>query len=287
MDTTLRHRTITTHGLHLHAVEAGPADGPLLIFLHGFPELWYGWHKQIDAFAEAGYRVLVPDQRGYNRSDKPKGVQAYNLDELALDIVGLIDEAGREKAHVVGHDWGGMVAWWLGIKHPERLEKLVLLNIPHPLVMQRNLRKNPVQRKRSWYMFFYQIPWLPERLLSRNRFDYLAKALRLTSRRGTFTDADLEIYREAWAQPRALTSMLAWYRAMFRARPAVPQSPRVGVPTLLIWGAKDRFLGSEMAQASIDYCDRGRLAVIESATHWVQHEEPERVNALLADFLSS
>lgn len=281
----MRHRTIATNGIRLHAVEAGPEDGPLLIFLHGFPELWYGWRKQIGAFAEAGFRVLAPDQRGYNTSDKPKGVRAYGMDAILVDLVGLIDDAGREKAYVVGHDWGGMSAWWLGLKHPDRIERLALLNCPHPGVMWRHLWTNSAQRKRSWYMFFYQLPWLPERTLSRDNYAYLAKALKVTSRRGTFTDEDLQVYCEAWAQPGALTAMLNWYRAGLRARPSRPPSPRVTVPTLLIWGTKDRFLGEELAQPSIDKCDHGRLARIEGATHWIQHEEPERVNALIGDFL--
>lgn len=286
MDETfpLTHRTIATNGVHLHAVEAGPEGGPLLILLHGFPEFWYGWRKQIAPLAGAGFRVLVPDQRGYNTSDKPRGVRAYNLDLLARDIVGLIDDAGREKAYVVAHDWGGMVGWWLGFKHADRLERLALLNIPHPSVMQKALRKSSAQRKRSSYMFFYQLPWLPERLLRKNDYKYLAKALKVTSRPGTFTDEDIRMYKEAWAQPGALTTMLNWYRMILRARPSRPPSSRVTVPTLMIWGTKDRFLGEEMAQPSIDRCDQGRLARIEEATHWVQHEEPDRVNALIADF---
>lgn len=280
----LTHRTIATNGVHLHAVEAGPEDGPLMILLHGFPEFWYGWRKQIAPLAGAGFRVLVPDQRGYNTSDKPRGVRAYNLDLLALDIVGLIDDAGREKAYVVAHDWGGMVGWWLGFKHADRLESLALLNIPHPSVMQKTLRKSSAQRKRSSYMFFYQLPWLPERLLRKNDYKYLAKALKVTSRPGTFTDEDIRMYKEAWSQPGALTTMLNWYRMILRARPSRPPSTQVTVPTLMIWGTKDRFLGEEMAQPSIDRCDRGRLARIEEATHWVQHEEPDRVNALIADF---
>ncbi|HWM92680.1 MAG TPA: alpha/beta hydrolase [Thermoanaerobaculia bacterium] len=287
MEQDLRHRIIATNGIRLHAVEAGPEDGPLLIFLHGFPEIWYGWRKQIAPFAEQGFRVLAPDQRGYNTSDKPEGVRAYGMDNVVQDIVGLIDEAGREKAYIVGHDWGGVAAWWLGLKHPDRIERLVLLNCPHPGVMWRHLRKNPRQLKRSWYMFFYQLPWLPERTLSKDGYAYLGKALKWTSRRGTFTDEDLKVYREAWAQPGALTAMLNWYRAGIRARPTRPPSPRVTVPTLLIWGTKDRFLGEELAQPSIDKCDHGRLARIEEATHWVQHEEPERVNALIGDFFQS
>lgn len=286
MDIDLRHRTIPTNGIHLHAVEAGPEDGRLVILLHGFPEFWYGWRKQIGPLAAAGFRVLVPDQRGYNLSDRPRGVRPYNLDDLALDVIGLIGGAGRDRACVVGHDWGGAVGWWMGMKFPDRLERLALLNMPHMGVIRRAILRNPEQRRRSSYLFFYQLPRLPERALSRDDWKLLAKALQRTSRPGTFSAEDLARYREAWSRPGAITGMLNWYRAGLRTRPRPPKSPRVSVPTLLIWGEKDRALLRELAQPSIDRCDDGRLIFLEEATHWVQHEEPETVNRLLIDFLS-
>jgi pimeloyl-ACP methyl ester carboxylesterase len=282
--TAVRERSVLTNGVRLHVVEAGPEDGPLLILLHGFPEFWYGWHKQIEPFAAAGYRVLVPDQRGYNLSDKPRGLAAYNLDQLALDVVGLIDEAGREKAYLAAHDWGGAAAWWVGVKHPQRLERLAVLNCPHPRVLRRTLRTNPAQRKKSWYIFYYQLPWLPERTMAKGNFAFAQKALTATSRRGTFSEDDLARYREAWAQPGALTAMINWYRAALRRPPARPESSRVTVPTLLVWGVKDRFLGRELAQPSLDLCDQGQLVFLDDATHWVQHEAPERVTGLLREF---
>ena len=282
-----RHRTIVTNGLRLHAVEAGPESGPLLLLLHGFPEFWYGWRHQIAPLAAAGFRVLAPDQRGYNLSDKPKGVPSYSLDLLARDVVGLIDAAGYDKAYVAGHDWGGAVGWWLGVHHPERIEKLALLNIPHPYVMLRTVKKNPEQRKKSTYIAFFQLPWLPERTLRAKDWAATVKSLRKTSRPGTFSDADLVLYREAWSQPGAITAMLNWYRAALRKGvPRLTPSSRVTVPTFLIWGARDRALLREMAQPSIDLCDDGRLVFLEEATHWAQHEEADAVNAMLADFFS-
>jgi epoxide hydrolase 4 len=281
----LRHRTLATNGIRLHAVEAGPADGRLLILLHGFPELWHGWQRQIEPLAAAGFRVLVPDQRGYNLSDKPRGVDAYRLDRLAADVVGLIDDAGRERACLAGHDWGGAVAWWIGITHPGRLERLALLNIPHPIVMRRNLLHNRAQRRKSWYIFFFQLPWLPELKMRRRDWAYAAHVLTTTSRPGTFSAADLALYRQAWSQPGAMTSMINWYRAALRKPPRLPQSLRVTVPTLLVWGTGDRFLGREMAQPSIDLCDDGRLVFLD-ASHWVQHEEPAEVHRLLAEFFA-
>ena len=293
MDAELRprHRTVETNGVRLHVVEAGPEGGPLAVLLHGFPEFWYGWRKQIEPLAAAGFHVLVPDQRGYNLSDKPRPVSAYTLDKLALDIVGLIDESGMGKAHVVGHDWGGAVAWWLGIHHADRLERLALLNIPHPLVMRRTLLKSPRQMRKSSYIFFFQLPRVPERAFRWNGFTQAVKALRESSRPGTFTDADIALYREAWSQPGAVRSSIHWYRAARRFQGRLSgdlrgDHSRVRVPTLLLWGTQDRYLGREMAQPSIDLCDDGRLEFFEDASHWIQHEEPERVNGRLIEFFA-
>lgn len=283
----LTHAFVKTNSVNLHVVQAGPEDGPLIIFLHGFPEFWYGWRKQLPYFAARGYRVWVPDQRGYNLSDKPRDLQRYNQDYLADDLIGLIDAAGREKAFVVGHDWGAAVLWWAAIKYPERLEKIAILNVPHHSVFRRKLRDSSDQRRRSWYIGFFQIPWLPEALLSPFQVRALARALRNTSRPGAFTDADLAEYRKAWSQPGALTAMLNWYRAVVQRPPAKLPTRRVTVPTLVLWGKKDFALAPELAQESVEQCDDGRLVYFDDATHWLQHEEPDRVNALIDEFFSS
>jgi len=283
----LRERRTTVQGVPLRLVEAGPENGPLVILLHGFPEFWYGWRQQIPALARAGYRVLAPDQRGYGASGKPGEVGAYRVETLALDVVGLIREAGVERAHaVVGHDWGAAVAWWVGIAHPERLERLVILNVPHPSrsVMKAALRKRPGQLLKSWYIFAFQLPGLPERLLGWRRGRALAGSLRGKDR-SSFTREDLDRYREAWAQPGALTGMLNWYRAMLRHPPRAPGSNRVSVPTLILWGERDRYLSKELAPLSLAKCDRGRLVTFPDATHWLQHDEAEGVNRELLEFL--
>jgi len=277
-------RFVVTGGVRLHVVEAGPGDGPLVVLLHGFPEFWYGWRKQIGPLADAGFRQLVPDQRGYNTSDKPEAVSAYRLDALADDVVGLLDEAGRERALVVGHDWGAVVGWWLAMTRPDRVERLAVLNVPHPAVMRRHLLTNPRQLLRSWYIFLFQVPGLPEWWIARNDFRNGCRAMR-TSRRGSVTDADLARYREAWAQPGALRGMVSWYRAALRSLGTRAPSPRVRVPTLMLWGARDVALGREMAEPSIALCDDGRLVFLEDATHFVQHDEPDRVNRELLAFL--
>lgn len=279
---------IQTNGVQLHVQQAGPADGQLVILLHGFPEFWYGWRHQIDALAAAGFRVWAPDQRGYNLSDKPKGVTAYGIDTLVQDVVGLIDAARHEKAILIGHDWGGAVAWWVANKHPERLEKLVVISTPHHRVFAEELRTNRQQKRKSWYMLFFQLPRLPEFLLKVGNHSIFARTMRRTARDGggIFTDDIMAHYKQAWSQPGTITAMLNWYRAIRRARPARPPSWRISVPTLYIFGKHDAFFGWQAAQKSIDLCDDGRLEMIEDATHWVAAEEPERVNQLLLDFLA-
>ena len=276
---------IVTNGVRLHVIQAGPQEGPLVILLHGFPEFWFSWHQQIAPLAAAGYRVWVPDQRGYGLSEKPAGIKAYRIDQLAADVVGLIDAAGERQAIVVGHDWGAAVAWHTALKYPERVARLAILNVPHPVVMVQNLRSNPRQLLKSWYIFFFQLPWLPETLIALGNWRAGVASLQGSSRSGTFNDKDIELYRNAWSQPHAMTSMINWYRAMIKHPPKI-NGPQITVPTQIIWGMRDRFLSADMARQSLAFCRDGRLAFIETATHWVQHEEPKRVNAILLSFMN-
>jgi pimeloyl-ACP methyl ester carboxylesterase len=267
-------------GVGLDVVVAGPPDGPPVLLLHGFPEFWYGWHRQIEPLARAGCRVLVPNQRGYDTSDKPASVAAYGLDVLAADAVGLAALAGGRPLHVVGHDWGGLVAWWTAVTYPDRVASLTVLNAPHPIAFAGYLREHPSQRRRSRYIGWFQLPWAPEFLLGRNGCALLRRTLERSSRRGTFTAADVDRYAEAWQRPGALTAMLNWYRGLRRARPAVPADPCIRVPTRVLWGARDAFLEVGLAAASIALC-RGPASqrVFPDATHWLQHEQPEEVAA--------
>jgi pimeloyl-ACP methyl ester carboxylesterase len=285
MTSSLRHTTITTNGVTLHVALAGPQDGPAVILLHGFPEPWFCWRHQIGPLAEAGYRILAPDQRGYNTSDKPARVADYGLDVLAADVIGLIDSTGCADAALVGHDWGGIVAWWVALRHPDRVRRLALLNAPHPVAFRRYLFRHPAQLVRSWYAFAFQLPRLPEFNFRKANWRALVQALRTTSRPGTFHEDELELYRRAWSEPGAMTAMIHWYRAAMRHRPP-PADPRVHVPTLMIWGPGDAFLLPGTAEASLALCDEGRLEWIAEATHWVQHEEPGPVNRLLLKFLA-
>lgn len=274
---------IGAEGVRLTVRVAGPQSGPLLILLHGFPEAGFAWDAQVKALAEAGFCVAAPDQRGYGDSDKPHGRAAYRLDALTADVVAIIDRFGRRRACVVGHDWGGSVAWALAMQHAARVERLAVLNCPHPADMRRQLLRNPKQAARSWYIGFFQVPGLPERWLARDDFRHLARGLAQTARPGTFDRLDLERYRAAWRRPGAMRAMIDWYRALPGQMFAGDLEREIRAPTLLLWGKNDVSLGLELATPSIARVRSGRLEVFEDATHWLHHEEPARVNALLLD----
>ena len=283
MQYPLTHHYVPTNGLHLHVVQAGPADGPLVVLLHGFPEYWASWRAQLAALAAAGYRVWAPDQRGYNLSDKPLGIAAYTLPTLAADIIGLLNAAGAAQASIVGHDWGGIVAWYLAAHYPSRVVRTTIINVPHPAVVLPNLWRLPSQLARSWYIGFFQVPGLPERLIRRRNWRFGAQALLGTSRPGTFSAAEVARYKVAWGRPGALTAMLNWYRALRRPSGAWP---RIGGPVQIIWGKRDAFLDARLAQLSLQECTSGELHYFPDATHWVQMEEPAVVNDLMLAFLA-
>lgn len=283
---SLRHLQVEVNGIRLHCVEAG--SGPLVILLHGFPEFWYTWKRQIPALASAGFRVLAPDMRGYNLSEKPRGIASYRIGTLVDDVVGLIRHAGERRAIVVGHDWGGAVAWETAARRPDSVERLVILNAPHPAVFLRELRTLSQLRK-SWYMFFFQLPWLPEVLFRSGDFQALKDILRRQPLRpGAFGEEDIRLYKEAMSQPGALTASLNYYRALrFEALSALRGFPIIEAPTMLIWGEKDGALGLGLTQGLECWVKDLRVELIGEASHWVQWDAPERVNELLLDFLSA
>lgn len=281
----LEHSYINTNGIRLHVVQAGPKSGIPVILLHGFPEFWYGWRRQIPALVNAGCRVIVPDQRGYNLSDKPADKKDYGVFTLVDDVLGLIQALDYEKVNLVGHDWGAIVAWTLAVTHPEKLHKLTVMNAPHPAVMQRFLRRDFEQMRRSWYVGYFQIPWLPEKIFTSNDHREMVRGVRGTAKKGSFTDEDIQKYKEAWSQSGALTSMLNWYRAIVQFPPKMPEDTRVKVRTLMMWGMKDFALTHRMARPSMDYCEEGNLILFPESTHWVQHDAAAEVNHYLIDFL--
>lgn len=281
-DTTFRE----VNGITLHVVCAGDTDNPLVVLLHGFPEFWYQWRAYVEPFVDAGYRILVPDQRGYNRSEKPTGVRSYRLTELSQDIVHLIATEDSDTAHVIGHDWGAVVGWDMALRHPDTIDRLEIINGPHPVVFEQVLKSTLTQVRKSWYMFFFQLPRFPEWYIRRNEYDFFVTALRDTSRPGTYSETDFQWYRRAWSMDGALTAMLNWYRAPFRHAEDPPRE-QVEAPTLVMCGEDDDYLVPKLAQKSVDYCDDGELEQFSDATHWVPTEYPDRVSKRLLDHLDS
>jgi len=288
-DAPWEHDHAIVDGVRLHYVAAGPPDGDLVVCLHGFPAYWYTWHEAIPALADAGYRVLAPDMRGYNRSAKPRDVAAYRTDELVGDVAGLIEGAGRGSAHVLGHDWGGLVAWHLAARRPDVVARLGVLNAPHPSAYERELRSNPRQLLRSWYVLVAQVPWLPAVLLSR---DDAALVGRLFERAGVdgdaFSPAEVAQYRAAFARPGVAGASLNYYRAAFRE--TFRRLPRGGVgdlhievPTLVVWGEQDPALSVSLLEDLERWVADLTVERLPDAGHWVLAEEPETViNSLLA-----
>ena len=280
----IEERTIAVGPVALHCLICGPPDGELVVLLHGFPEHAGSWRQYMPVLAEAGYLVVAPDQRGYGLSSKPPSVADYGLDELTADIAGLVSKLGRREAHIVGHDWGGVVGWWLAHTRSEIVKTASILNVPHPFAMKRKLLFGSLrQMARSWYILFFQFPRLPELSLSRDGCTRLRRAMESTSVPGTFGEADLDEYVAAWQQPGALKSMINWYRAALRAEPKRPAQKEVEVPLLLIWGEKDHALGTELIEPSMKLATHGRVVRFPDATHWVNHEKVSEVLPLLLE----
>jgi pimeloyl-ACP methyl ester carboxylesterase len=282
----LRHHDIQLSEVKLHCVEAG--EGPrLVLLLHGFPELWFSWRNQIPALARAGFRVVAPDLRGYNTSSKPARVSDYRVDALARDVSELIRALGADRAAVVGHDWGAVVAWVFAMLHGDQLERLCVMNGPNPLDYRRVAKRSFEQLRRSWYIFFFQIPFLPEWLASRGRYAGMVAAFKGLVARGRMSQEDLDIYRTAASQPGALTAAMNYYRAGFRTSLSgrLPRFQPVDREVLVVWGQRDRFLLPELANPDPRWAPRSRVERLPEASHFVQMDQPDQVNSLLLDFL--
>ncbi len=271
-------REVVSGATRLHVETIDVPGGVPLVLLHGFPESSRAWDALAPRIAGLGYRVLAPDMRGYGRSDAPAGVGQYRLEALAEDVLAIMAAAGAERATLVGHDWGGIVAWAVAAWHPERVARLVVLNAPHLDVFGAVARRHPSQYVRSAYVGLFQLPALPERLLAARNFALLRRMLTGSARAGTFSRARLDAYAEDWARPGRLSGMLGYYRALMRhgSRPL----GRVRPPVTIVWGRDDAALSFPLAEASLAQCNNGRLETLD-ASHWVHLEEPDAVLAAI------
>jgi pimeloyl-ACP methyl ester carboxylesterase len=270
--------------VQLHYVEAG--DGPLVVLLHGFPEFWYGWRLQIQALAAAGFRVVVPDMRGYNLSSRPKGVDSYGIEKLAGDVRDLVHERGAQSALLAGHDWGGSVAWATAMNHPEIVDRLAILNAAHPRKLSEGLH-HPGQLRKSWYFFFFALPDLPDAIVHANDWHFFRHFLHDAN--PAYTAEEMDRYIEAWSQPGAATGMINYYRSSVRtpAKKAEAAIHPIKAPTLVIWGQRDAYLGPELAEPEHDDVPGlERVERLPDASHWVHHDGAERVNQLLTNFFA-
>lgn len=271
--------------LRFHWVEAG--QGPLVLLLHGFPEHWLAWRNQIPALAAAGFRVVAPDLRGYNLSAKPAGVSSYRMELLARDVARLVRHLGYERTHLVGHDWGGAIAWCVPALHPGLVERLAILNAPHPILFRKKL-STLAQARRSSYVFFFQLPYFPESSLLGHRAGFLKRMLRRDPvTPDAFSPEEIEAYREAFLQPGAAKAAINYYRAAFRTGMRVPGLDRSldAVPTLVLWGEGDRYLGPELLDGLEPLVPDLRLVRIPGASHWLPADAADQVNAeLIAHF---
>jgi pimeloyl-ACP methyl ester carboxylesterase len=285
------HAYAEVNGIRLHYVTVG--RGPLMLFVHGFPEFWYEWRRQLREFGR-DHQAVAPDMRGYNLSGKPAELSQYRVPHMVEDLRALASHLGHETFVLVGHDWGGVVAWAFAIAHPTLLERLVIVNAPHPAIFDREIRENPTQQNASRYMLTFRSAEAESILAA----DNYARLLEVLSRDlgDRFTAADRAAYLEAWSQPGALTGGLNWSRAAGVGPPAGDGAPTpslgdlarltVRVPTLVVWGERDRALLTGNLDGLERFVPDLTIARIPDGSHWVVHEHPERINRLIREFLA-
>lgn len=277
---------VEANGLTFEVAQAGAGDH-LALCLHGFPELNYSWRHQMSTLARMGYRVWAPNQRGYGGTTKPVGIAHYTVDKIVADAAALFDASGASQLTIIGHDWGGAIAWLFAINKVRPIERLVVMNLPHPHCFAAALRHWP-QRLRSWYMVAVQLPWLPEWWLARNDAIAIREAFaNMAVDKSRFPDNVLDVYANAALKPGALTAMLNWYRAALRYRDCmqIGNDGQVDVPVLVIWGEQDTALGLKTLDGTDRYVADLTIRRLPGVSHWVQQEAPEAVNAILAEWL--
>ena len=279
-------------GLNMRIARAGVA-GQLIVMLHGFPESWYSWRHQLRALAPS-FDCVAPELRGYGETDAPRGIANYRIERLVEDVVGLIETLGHRNAVVIGHDWGGAIAWATALMRPDRVAKLCVMNCPHPRKFRDNIRSNPRQMLRSWYVLFFQIPLLADTLIWANGSALVPRMIRSSAyNKAAFTDEDLTHFRETFRKPYSARAAINYYRALMRRdlmRTPPPDhwlARTIVAPTLLIWGEHDVALGKELTYGMEDlFTGPFAIKYIADSGHWVQQERPEQVNQYLAEFLA-
>ena len=285
-EAAISHDSIKTNGLRFEVTMAGTGD-TLALLLHGFPECAYSWRYQIPLLARLGYRVWAPNLRGYGKTDRPEGISEYAIDKLEQDVADLIDAACAKSVLLCGHDWGGWIAWHFAMHRLRPIERLIVMNVPHPACFHQRARTLRQLRK-SWYIALFQIPHLPELLLSRHNCELVARAFtRMAVDKSRFPDHVLQVFRANACEPGALTAMVNYYRAAGRSALARRQRgfPRVDVPTLMIWGEQDTALGKELTYGTDQYVRDLAVRYLPDVSHWVQQEAPEKVNDILEAWL--
>ncbi|CAD6199575.1 unnamed protein product [Caenorhabditis auriculariae] len=282
------HRYAQLKRVKLHYVEKGPADGKVLLMVHGFPEFWYSWRFQLEHFSKE-YRCIALDMRGYNESEKPRGVENYNLKFLVEDIREFIEFLGVQNVILAAHDWGGIVSWRVAMLHPSHIESLIICNCPHPLAYKKVFMEDKKQREKSWYMFMFQSGGVPELAMRANGYEMLESMFRGKKggikNRKNFTDEDLLAWKYVFSQEEALTPPINYYRQLLDAPHISKTDSIVQPPVLIIWGTEDAFIEKQTAEDSIKFCRYARLHWIEGASHWVQQDQPDVFNRLVDAFL--
>lgn len=283
MSFSFGHRVVANGDVAIHVNTCGPEDGKLVVLLHGFPARWASWREVMPRLAKAGFFVVAPDQRGYGASSKPKNRADYSMVNLVADVAAIIKDFGRERAHLIGHDFGGGVTWSTAMSRPELVERVVTCNSVHPIGFSREIGRIS-QLIRSWYVFFFLLPWIPEWLLSRKDYKFLKEVFEEDGLSAE-TIADL---LEGLRPEGALTGAINWYRQSFRDAASKAIKPaKVTVPVMVLWGDRERHLVPELAQPPADWVDNARVEHLPKASHWVQHDEPEKVSALIIEHLQA
>jgi len=281
-------RTVEAGGFRFAVDEAGAGEH-LALCLHGFPESRFSWRHQLPALAQLGYRAWAPDLRGYGDTEpRPQDVASYRIDRLLEDVAALIDASGAKRVTLIGHDWGALVAWTFASQRVRPLERLVIMNVPHPAVFGEVIKHSPAQRRKSWYVGFFQIPWLPERAMTASGARAIRRAFRdMAIDKSRFPDAVLDHYAANALKPGAMRAMINWYRAAVRYRLQDRDWPKIATPTLVVWGEEDAALGLETLDGTEAYVENLTIRRLPNVSHWVQQEAPEAVNAILTAWLTA